>query len=892
MRHVSLTNHLLSQTYLPLLLLHSGLSFRRSRQTLQSAWESLHPDCHALYMQPWDFECDLLTGDSWSQSMTPPAPLKAFLLEIGRLYDGFLTRISVSQFGAFLRIVGPSYFFLSLSIRAVFRKPERLQERLIFLETLLRHASNEITDRDVHAATPYWLHHQCIRSKYKTTFMALAIATGDKEVIRMVWEVYYKRDTERLEQSISHHLADLLFCYHLPVSTLISALEYLMDEWNVPPDSFLHTRCATDSLGYQPIHPSYDPWQTNGITTATALMLWPPYINICRPATICPEIWTIDPIRSKPQTDGFTTIESHYDDHTVPLSIFRFLVRRGADLTGPHNLILQLTRPLIIRDSWKHTIPLGPKGALRMLLEAGVDPEPFAQMYKISLLHCFQNFKDDLELYRLLLRCSRGSVNFASRFGVNELLEEGDDGDGWAEVEPHPLGVERLTPLQHLLVSLVLRQVEQEDVESRWVPFVEALMEFGAHPHVRDGENGRSAVMIAAADGARMAKVLEVMVGQEEARLWAMGWRGEMEKIEVLRPLLEAVESGVMEITESVDNAGEVRDGGTLDREVQYGGQVSRSLVDSRGHYSGSVALIRSLTYLVIRMILPVMGTLGALTGNHQVAGRIKPVSTRALRPRKRQKSQTQSASVARPKEPAVKPKMQKPPIEENSTTPEGKAGPVASDEPEDQIVAPSPIPVGKFPAINTEREQVADLRHKAETMDYDDKTHVKDFTCDLVKFLEHNLDSDQVSRNRIVVKLEEESAPRAVGLRHLFNLAADQLALEARSQTWSGMCDEYGTPDRAMAALQSLLPMDATMFKGRTIPDGKKLGTIISLACRNGLVRQQGNSAALRATRAQITKDINGVENVDQKVECQLIFRFVDGLIARNAWEGCTYLG
>lgn len=86
-------------------------------------------------------------------------------------------------------------------------------------------------------------------------------------------------------------------------------------------------------------------------------------------------------------------------------------------MTGAHNPILQLTRESMLKDSWKsERFPLGPVGALRLFLERGADPNQVVDLYGISLLHCFENFRNDRDLYRLLLKKSTKVPILAFRY--------------------------------------------------------------------------------------------------------------------------------------------------------------------------------------------------------------------------------------------------------------------------------------------------------------------------------------------------------------------------------------------------------------------------------------------------------------------------------------------
>jgi hypothetical protein len=112
----------------------------------------------------------------------------------------------------------------------------------------------------------------------------------------------------------------------------------------------------------------------------------------------------------------------------------------------------------------------------------------------------------------------------------------------------YSLGAERITPLQNLLLRIVFRNLGQDET-NRLVPFIKVLLDHGADPYLKDGWEGRSAIMIAVADLRRMKGILEVLVPEKTVRkrwesqsYWVQQGCG-IGKDDVLRPIIQEAAS-------------------------------------------------------------------------------------------------------------------------------------------------------------------------------------------------------------------------------------------------------------------------------------------------------------------------------------------------------------
>lgn len=137
----------------------------------------------------------------------------------------------------------------------------------------------------------------------------------------------------------------------------------------------------------------------------------------------------------------------------------------------------------------------------------GADPNIIPKRHGITLLHLIDHPQsDDLPLFTLLAEKSTPYINQPTSYERS-----------------YPLGRERITPLQNLLLKMVFHNVDQTRAD-QLVPFVKILLEYGADPYWRDGPVGSNATMIAAAGGACMKDILVALVGsEEEAVKWTAG---------------------------------------------------------------------------------------------------------------------------------------------------------------------------------------------------------------------------------------------------------------------------------------------------------------------------------------------------------------------------------
>ncbi|RPA74134.1 hypothetical protein BJ508DRAFT_333376 [Ascobolus immersus RN42] len=184
--------------------------------------------------------------------------------------------------------------------------------------------------------------------------------------------------------------------------------------------------------------------------------------------------------------------------------------------------------------------------------------------------------------------------------------------------------------------------------------------------------------------------------------------------------------------------------------------------------------------------------------------------------------------------------------------------------------------------SVKTEEEEVDDLCAKWKALDYYDQSAVYTLTGEMIGLLSHLVKANKEHRQR-TSKLEE-SQPH-LALRHLYNLAADQLAKEAGKKSWRSMIDEYGTVSKAMQVLNDLLPCESKTFRGKTLPGGRNVGAMILTVCASGEIRRMGNAVVHQASKAKVRAEIEAMKDVDQKEECDLVYQFVDGHISTNAW-------
>ncbi|RPA85218.1 hypothetical protein BJ508DRAFT_359280 [Ascobolus immersus RN42] len=470
-----------------------------------------------------------------------------------RKVDGFLNRFTkkwetVERFEAMLEVVGKDdFWFLSAVIRCILvlketwknrscqwkasKKAVRIEDRLPFLPEALKLARGCRPSMWWQYIWFGWM--TCSRQEWKDTFLSMAIHSNSLEAVKLVWEHYHQKEVPTLEDQIPKLLHSTITNIWATKETLIPILDYLLDELDISPDFSLDSDlCARE--------PEQRNRELGGITSTTLMdvMVRPFVYNQC----------TCDFTRSFDR-NGYRNLWSMIgpkaahlrQDPVIAGEIVKLLVSRGANVIGQFNPIqwmmftsnspyLQFRSPGLSVFNWDekelHPVSyIGPPGALMALFEAGADPNIITEQHNTTLLHIPQSLWHDLPLFTLLASKSVRNINYQAPYTTKKL------------------GEERFSPLQALLMRIVYLKLEQQSVD-RLVPFVKVLMDLGADPYLKDGPNGRSAVMIAVADQPRMEAILELLI---PSRIIRRRWMTddywlqqgcELDKREVLWPLI------------------------------------------------------------------------------------------------------------------------------------------------------------------------------------------------------------------------------------------------------------------------------------------------------------------------------------------------------------------
>ncbi|RPA74044.1 hypothetical protein BJ508DRAFT_40703 [Ascobolus immersus RN42] len=512
------TNSCISSIYSYLLMLRIG---RKLRYAARAAKDEL-----GSRKQLW------LPCPAW---LTIDQVYRTYLTDLDRFLNRALPHLSLERFETLLMAAGRTdYFFLAAVIRCMLTirdftascwqyswkalpiTPHLDGARLDILRRLLECARNAKAPEDLtHFFPKYVGEDACSMSEWKDTFMAMAIDTHEIEVVRLVWEVYHKRDITTLEDKIANLIYSALTGFSTTrAEQIVPILDYIMDEWNLSPNFVVDSKCAYWPTNKDDPRPTIMNLMVRHSRFARCLCV---SFYAAKAGTVNPWSW-----------NGCPT----FTDPRVPASIVNLLLDRGADIHGDNNPLQYMLTPHWFSNWASKGLPscaqnvaqFGPQGVIELLLEAGLDTGYAVEHYGLSLLHLIESLWDNLPLFTLIAQKSVEHINFQASFNYN-------------------LGTERISPLQNLLLKMVFRNFSPERA-SQMVPFVEVLLKHGADPHLKDGAKGRSAVMIAAADQPRMAGILEVLVPDRDLReRWKSDemWRHEgceLAREEVLKPIV------------------------------------------------------------------------------------------------------------------------------------------------------------------------------------------------------------------------------------------------------------------------------------------------------------------------------------------------------------------